>query len=339
MPRERWCLCVRSARVQMLLLAGFLLCGARGHAFTKYAGEAFSIGVGARALGMGSAFVSIVGGTSSIYWNPAGLSWEGRRELLAMHSERFGGEVNYDFIGYSQPLGTGEEGSVLGFGMIRLGVTGIRETAVENPGEDPGPDNRPFAVGSVGTAQYQFLIGYATEVNKRFRVGGNVKIVHKDLSTAKGTGFGFDLGAIVPLGKGRPLSLGIVLQDVPTTFVAFDTGERETTAPTLRTGLSLNDPFRVPGGGVIVAAATSVRFTGRGSTADQVDLDPLSLNFHLGGEYRIGEQVALRGGLDEGTPTAGGGIRLKNLAADYAWFASPGEGLDNTHRVSIGFYF
>jgi hypothetical protein len=67
------------------------------------------------------------------------------------------------------------------------------------------------------------------------------------------------------------------------------------------------------------------------------------MNFHLGGEYRIGGQVALRGGLDEGTPTAGGGISIGNFAADYAWFADPGEGsgegLGNTHRVSAGFFF
>jgi hypothetical protein len=322
-----------------MVLVGVVMGGSTGHAFTKLSGEAFSIGVGARALGMGSAFVSIVGGTSSLYWNPAGMSWEGERELLAMHSERFGGELNYDFVGYSQPIGTEDNGSAIGFGMVRLGVSGIRETAVDNPDEDPGPDNRPFAVGSLGTAQYQFLIGYATELKNRYRVGGNVKIVHKDLDVAKGTGFGFDLGAIIPLGKDQPLSLGIVLQDVPTTFVAFDTGEKETTAPTLRTGLSLNDEIIVPGGGIIVAAATSIRFTERGSTTDQVELARLSMNFHIGGEYRIGKQVALRGGLDEGTPTAGGGILLKNFAADYAWFASPGEGLDNTHRVSIGFYF
>ncbi len=309
------------------------------HAFTKYAGEAFSLGVGARALGMGSAFVSIVGGTASIYWNPAGMSWEGRREFLAMHSERFGGAVNYDFVGYSQPLGTGERGSVLGGGVIRLGVPGIIETAVPNPDEGPGAENRPFSIGSLGTAQYQFLLGYATALRGRIRVGGSVKVVHKILADARGTGFGFDLGTIIPLGKDAPVSLGIVMQDIPTTFVAFNTGEKETTAPTLRAGLSLNNGFSVPGGHVIAAVATSIRFTNRGTMADQFAMGPLSLNLHVGAEYRIGKEVALRGGLDEGTPTAGGGVMLGKFAADYAWYGSPDEGLENTHRVSVGFYF
>ncbi len=307
--------------------------------FTKYAGEVFSIGVGAKPLGMGSAFVSQVGGTASIYWNPAGMSWEDRRELLAMHSERFGGEVKYDFVGYSHPMDGGDRGSVLGIGLIRLGVAGIIETGIPDPDEEPGPNNRPYEIGSIGTAQYQFMLGYATEVKGRIRIGGNVKIVHKSLHEVKGTGFGFDLGTVIPLGNDSPLSMGIVVQDVPTTFVAFNNGTRETTAPTLKTGLSLNDGIDVPGGDVVVAVATSVRFTNRGSVVDQFSAGPVSLNLHLGGEYRIGEQVALRGGLDEGTPTAGGGLQLRNFAADYAWFGSPDDGLDNTHRVSAGFYF
>jgi hypothetical protein len=288
---------------------------------------------------MGSAFVSHIGGTSSLYWNPAGMSWDGQKEFLAMHEERFGGAVNYDFVGYSHPLPAKDRKAVLGFGLIRLGVSGIVATGVENPEEDPGPGNIPFSLGSIGTAQYQFMLGYATEVRGRLRIGGNVKVIHKDLSDSKGTGFGFDLGAIVPLGKEEPLSLGVVLQDIPTTFVAFDTGERETTAPTLRTGLSLNNGIVVPGGSVVVAVASSIRFTNRGSVADQFSAGPVSINLHVGGEYQIGKQVALRGGLDEGTPTAGGGVLLGNFAADYAWFGSPDEGLDNTHRASIGFYF
>jgi hypothetical protein len=314
------------------------------HSFTKFSGEAFSLGVGARALGMGSAFVSQVGGTASLYWNPAGLSWDGRREILAMHSERFGGEVDYDFLGYSQPLRTSGGGAAIGFGLIRLGVSDIIRTAVANPDEDPSAENQPFPVESLGTAQYQIMFGYATELKRRYRVGGTVKDVHKSLEDESGTGFGFDLGALIPIGEGDPMTLGVVLQDIPTTFVAFTSGTKETTAPTLRTGLSLNDGIDVPGGDVVVAAATSVRFTNRGPDegeegADQIGLGPVSMNLHLGGEYRIGQQLALRGGLDEGTPTAGGGIALGNFAVDYAWFGSPGEGLENTHRISAGFFF
>src|SRR5271157_5990169 len=39
----------------------------------EYAGESLAIGVGARALGMGGAFVAVADDASTSYWNPAGL--------------------------------------------------------------------------------------------------------------------------------------------------------------------------------------------------------------------------------------------------------------------------
>ena len=41
---------------------------------SKYAGESFSVGVGARGLGMGSAFHTLATGPEALYWNPAGLA-------------------------------------------------------------------------------------------------------------------------------------------------------------------------------------------------------------------------------------------------------------------------
>ena len=40
----------------------------------KYAGSFLELGVGARAMGMGGAFVSIADDGSAFYWNPAGVS-------------------------------------------------------------------------------------------------------------------------------------------------------------------------------------------------------------------------------------------------------------------------
>ena len=39
----------------------------------KYSNEFLAIGVGARALGMGSAYTAVVNDVTSGYWNPAGL--------------------------------------------------------------------------------------------------------------------------------------------------------------------------------------------------------------------------------------------------------------------------
>ncbi len=74
-------------------------------AISKYAGEFLSLGVGARPMGMGGAYVAISDGASAIYWNPAGLANTARRQILFMHAESFGGLVRQDYLGFALPLG------------------------------------------------------------------------------------------------------------------------------------------------------------------------------------------------------------------------------------------
>ncbi|HOH08005.1 MAG TPA: UPF0164 family protein, partial [bacterium] len=45
-----------------------------------------SIGVGARATGMGGAFVGTADDASALYWNPAGIARSGDIQLLLMHT-------------------------------------------------------------------------------------------------------------------------------------------------------------------------------------------------------------------------------------------------------------
>ncbi|MEW6609072.1 MAG: hypothetical protein AB1414_16785 [bacterium] len=45
------------------------------------------IGIGARALGLGSAFVGLADDPTAIYWNPAGLSQIKQRKLLFSHNQ------------------------------------------------------------------------------------------------------------------------------------------------------------------------------------------------------------------------------------------------------------
>src|SRR5262245_57375127 len=62
----------------------------------KYAGEFLHVGAGARAIGMGGAFIAIADDASAAYWNPAGLPFLGKHEILYQHSEQFRSAVNYD---------------------------------------------------------------------------------------------------------------------------------------------------------------------------------------------------------------------------------------------------
>ena len=56
----------------------------------KYAGEFLKAPVGARAIGMGGAFAAVSDDATAPYWNPAGMVYLPYREVIAMHSEKFG---------------------------------------------------------------------------------------------------------------------------------------------------------------------------------------------------------------------------------------------------------
>ena len=95
---------------------------------TKYAGAFMVDGGGARPLGMGSAFVAVADDASATFWNPAGLADQEKRQIMLMHSERFGDLVDRDYLGFVLPI-KGNSKQALGLSLIRLGVDDIPFTA------------------------------------------------------------------------------------------------------------------------------------------------------------------------------------------------------------------
>ncbi|MBU1674537.1 UPF0164 family protein, partial [bacterium] len=94
----------------------------------KYAGAFMEDGGGARALAMGGAFTAVADDPSAAFWNPAGLVGTDGRNLLLMHSERFGDLIDRDYVSYAQPVGwslLGGEDGAFAFSTIRLGVDDI----------------------------------------------------------------------------------------------------------------------------------------------------------------------------------------------------------------------
>ncbi len=326
-------------RTRLVLTGVILLWTAWGNAaaIRKYAGEFMAGGVGGRALGMGGAYVAVTGDVTFSYWNPAGLSTIRYPELGFMHARRFGGVVNYDYLGGALPVSRRE---TIGISLVRLAVDDIPVTALPRPDlpldavytNESGEtlNNRPFAVRSVSDGEYALYLSYARMQMGRFAWGVSAKMVHKATGDNAAWGAGFDLGAVwLPW---RSLRLGANLQDFTTTLLAWDTGERELVSPTLKLGAAYPFILRPLRSRLLLAADTDLRMEGR-AIAAQSHYGPVSADFHFGAEWVFHNVLSLRTGSDTGYFSAGAGLRLPRLDLDYAFLKH--DQLDNSHRISL----
>lgn len=315
----------------------------------KYSNEFLSIGVGARAQGMGNSVVASIDDVTACYWNPAGLAAidnDNGLQIGAMHSEWFAGVGKYDYLGMTLPFGGANRR--LGISLIRFGIDDIPNTL--SLYEDDGTVNYDNIV-AFSAADYAFLASYAqklkTKENRDFMVGGNVKIVRRVIGTfANSWGFGVDLGAQYRIGK---LKLGATARDITTTFnawhVTFTEKEKDVL---LSTGNELPDinSIEITKPQLLLGAAYSFqhkkfRFTPElnlvattdGQRNTLVSADPISLDPSAGMEVSYNDFLFLRAGISQfqkeqnfdgsdyliSRPALGIGLQLYSLRVDYAY--------------------
>ncbi len=306
----------------------------------KYAGEFMAIGVGGRALALGSASVALANDVTAGYWNPAGLSRLSYPQVGLMHDERFGGLVNYDYGAAAMPLGSN---STLGLGVIRLGVDNIPDTrnaGVDAAGNPLPPDQwenfagiDPSRITWYNSADWAVYLSYAKKVNGSFGYGANIKFIRRENGGASATGVGFDVGALYTIDR---LTLGANLQDATSTLVAWSTGTNEFIIPTLKLGGAYD--FDLSGSRLTPVADADVRFENRGASAN-LSTGPVSYDFHAGLEFSYQEIAALRVGYtDIGSLSVGAGVKLPKINVDYSFSKFDNtDQLGNTHRISILF--
>ncbi len=172
---------------------------------TNYAGEFLSIGVGARALGMGGAFVAVADDASAAYWNPAGLTFIDNIEVTGIHLNP--NELqNYDFINYAQ---TFEDFGTYAISYIRLGSDNIPLTTSSGP-----TINSYFS-----DSENALLLSGGLRVFKGVAVGLTVKYIFGGILDSTFSGYGVDVGVLFkPI---RQLKLGVNVQDALGTSITW----------------------------------------------------------------------------------------------------------------------
>jgi hypothetical protein len=180
----------------------------------KYSNEFLSIGVGARALGMGGAQVSAARDVTAAYWNPAALMGiKHKYDFSLMHAEYFAGIAQYDYLAFSTPI---KSDSQVAVSLIRFGVDDIPDTRFLYDANGALNYNN---IQFFNAADYALLLSYARDLSDHFKVGVNAKVIHRNVGKfAQAWGFGLDLGGIYIKNR---LTVGLMVRDITTTFNAW----------------------------------------------------------------------------------------------------------------------
>jgi hypothetical protein len=168
------------------------------------------LGVGARATGMGSAFVAIADDNTATFWNPAGLVQLPRMELGGFFGPLLNGKEYYMSGAFVMPF---VEQTALGFSLVSL----YHDTG------DPTTD----------AFENQYIASFATPLNveKTVSIGVNLKFLQYDSAAtatisstaqtieAKASTVGMDLGGLYQVllpSWGKKVNFGFLAQDLDT---------------------------------------------------------------------------------------------------------------------------
>lgn len=329
----------------------------------KYSNEFLSIGVGARAQGLGNAVVAGVDDVTSGVWNPAGLAAmtsEQGLQLGAMHAEWFGGVGKFDYLGISMPL-SGRDHR-LGLSLVRFGVDQIPNTL--SLYEDDGTINYDN-VKAFSAADYAFLMSYARQLKSakgKLSIGGNIKVVHRRIGPfANSWGFGADLGLQYQLNK---WSWGVLAKDITTTFNAWSFNFTEEQKETLEltnneipiSSLEITKPQLILGAGyafqfnkIGLRPELDIVITTDGKRNTLISSNPFSLDPALGIEANYNKFLFVRLGVNQfqrisdfggeenlgARPSVGVGLRISSLHLDYAFTNLGDQESRYSHVVSL----
>jgi len=317
----------RISKLSAVILIAGVLCGvkvsaqnngannaSRGTAGTQ---EVFRFGVGARAQGLGSAVVAMALDASTIYWNPGGLDYLERRNVVMYYSPLLPiADAKYYFIGAAYPI---LDVGTIGLGWLHYDV-----------GEIVGRDGVGDLTGNSTGGEDEFFLSFARKISYGVSLGGNFKIKRQQLFQSTGRAFGADFGVLY-----RPEFGEGFLENV-----SFGVSVLNAINPSLKLESYSERRPRLIRGGV----AKSLFF---GSRPDQANLflafekpegQSEKMRYNFGTEYVYQNLAMLRAGFNGGGMTFGGGVMYQNMfQIDYAYgkFDKDDFGLGAIHRVSI----
>ena len=146
------------------------------------AGQFLKIGPGARALGMGSAYVGVSDDIYAAYYNPAGVAINKGNGQVAFNHTEWLADINYDYAAVSLNVGS------LGAMFFTVTSLSVPEDKVRTF-DFPEGDGQYWDASSVA-----FGVGYAKSLTDRFSIGFHAKYIQESIWSSSASGFALDVG-------------------------------------------------------------------------------------------------------------------------------------------------
>lgn len=285
--------------------------------------DIFDYPVGANAMAMGGAYVSVANDPFALYWNPAAL--EKVPQLgLGLYFSTLPAGSQYNYLAYVHPtLFSG----TFAAGILRLST-----------GEIESYDLDPQLLGTTNYSRTLFMFGYGLKPVEWASFGTTFKlervalpnypnVASGQVSSLSESAYGADIGFLfsprIPFRYMDDVSIGLCIQNmIKRSIRAVET--RDTTPRNVRLGLSKQIYFGEQSNNVTVSF--------------EVDANERKQEtFHLGLEYTFQQNAMLRLGYYEGQPTFGAGAKIAGVQLDYSYWNNWDDLLDSSHRISVVF--
>lgn len=142
-----------------------------------------NIGIGPRAISMGTAFVATSDDITALYWNPAGITRIGGNSAM-FNRTNWIADINYNWAGAAVQLG---DWGTLGLSVNQLDYGKMAVTTnAEQDGTGEYFDAQDIAIG----------LTYAYQLTDRFSIGGTAKYISQKIYNSSASALAVDVGVL-----------------------------------------------------------------------------------------------------------------------------------------------
>lgn len=157
------------------------------------------IGIGARSLGMGSAFTSVADDVSALYWNPAGITGVSQPSTHFYYAPWFVG-IDFTHGAAVVPLG-------------RMGAIGLSITSVSMDEMKVRTEKVPEGTGELfEVSNLALSTSYAKKLTDRFSFGVNLKLIQEKIWHMNANTIAADIGCLF-VTKNRGIRIGMSISN------------------------------------------------------------------------------------------------------------------------------